>query len=79
MFEEAPPQLQPEQKSQAEKHLLDLNLEADKVKTEILKLENAKTKSSTALKQKTDLESRLDTINKKIAPLKTSLRKSSKR
>ena len=71
--------LEPGLKSQAEKSLLNLNMEADKVKTEILKLENAKTKSSSLMKQKTDLESKLDTINKKIAPLKTSLRKSSKR
>lgn len=61
-------------KIQAEKELLNLNLQLTKVKNDIQKMENSRLRTSLAFQQKKELESKLESLNKQILPLKSIIR-----
>lgn len=65
----------PATKEATERELMTLNLELSKYKGELSKIENAKIKNVSNLKQKREIESKIDSLSKRIDPLKTSLRK----
>ena len=82
VFEDDPPILldngNNQRKAVIEKDLYQLNIERDMVKSDLRKIENTKIKTATIIKEKNLLEARLDSINKQIAPLKLTIRKSKK-
>ena len=67
-------ELNPE-KVAAEKNLLEVNMQVDNLKNELLKLDNNKVKTGLIIRQKRTIESKLETLNKQAAQIKSTLRK----
>ena len=62
-------------KKQVERSLLELNLEAERAKADLNRIENSRTKTNQMIKEKRTLESKIENLTKQTSTLRSSLKK----